>query len=189
MQLGNKINREVPPSMKTSYVVVFRALSWMVKLRGECDELFWIYKRLNNIYCTPRAGQWWRVSGKGGTVFVCVGHVMAGTTKTSSLSGVGRCNYSTAYISKNDLSHARRTFIIPFSALNTARYEIFIFGWTFPLVTICNKFGLSRTWRRFRTKNLFPACMDETYCNDRQSCTFVFLSRLVGVAGKLGMSS
>ena len=33
-------------------------------------------------------------------VFLCVGHAKEGTTKTSSLSGAGRRNYSIAFISK-----------------------------------------------------------------------------------------
>ena len=39
---------EVHSKMKTSYLIVFRALSRMVKVRGACDKLFWIYRRLNN---------------------------------------------------------------------------------------------------------------------------------------------
>ena len=34
--------------MITSYLVVFGALSRMVKVRGACDKPFWIYKRLDN---------------------------------------------------------------------------------------------------------------------------------------------
>ena len=44
---------EVHPKMITSYLVVFGALSRMVKVRGAYDKPFWIYKRL--IMHRPRA--------------------------------------------------------------------------------------------------------------------------------------
>ena len=46
------IKGEVHPKMITSYLVVFGALSRMVKVRGACDKLFWIYKQLSN-FATP----------------------------------------------------------------------------------------------------------------------------------------
>ena len=89
--------------MRTSYVVVFRALSRMVKVRGAYDKPFWIYKRLNN--CAVPAPASDDVLVVEEEVFLCVGHAKEATTKTSSLAGVwggggGRRNYSIAYISK-----------------------------------------------------------------------------------------
>ena len=40
---------EVHPKMKVSYMVVFGALSRMVKVRGACYKPFWVYKRLNKL--------------------------------------------------------------------------------------------------------------------------------------------
>ena len=42
------VKGEAHPKMITSYLVVFGALSRMVKARGACVKPFWIYKRLNN---------------------------------------------------------------------------------------------------------------------------------------------
>ena len=42
------VKGEVHPKMITSYLVVFGALSRMVKIGGAYDKPFWIYKRLNN---------------------------------------------------------------------------------------------------------------------------------------------
>ena len=44
------------PKMITSYLVVFGALSRMVKVRGACDKPFWIYKPLNNCAAPAPAG-------------------------------------------------------------------------------------------------------------------------------------
>ena len=44
-----EIKRELHPKMKVSYLVVFGALSRMVKVRGACDKPFWVYKRLNKL--------------------------------------------------------------------------------------------------------------------------------------------
>ena len=78
---------EVHPKMITSYLVVFGALSRMVKVRTACDEPFWIYKRLNN--CTTPAPD-------SGDVLVvaslaCHTHknTSSSTTKTSPLSSAG----------------------------------------------------------------------------------------------------
>ena len=38
-----KIKGEVHPKMKVSYLVEFGKLSLMVKVRGACDEPFWVY--------------------------------------------------------------------------------------------------------------------------------------------------
>ena len=48
-----RIKGEVHPKMITSNLVVFRALSRMVKVRGACEKPFRIYERLNN--CTAPA--------------------------------------------------------------------------------------------------------------------------------------
>ena len=41
--LGTFIKGEIHTKMKNSHLVVFGALSRMVKIRGACDELFWVY--------------------------------------------------------------------------------------------------------------------------------------------------
>ena len=102
---------EVHPKMITSYLLVFWALSRMVKVRGACDKPFWMYKRLNNCAApTPDSDDFLVVEEE---VFLCVGDAKEANTKTSSLSGV---------------SHAPRTFTIRLSAPNTMRYEVIIFG-------------------------------------------------------------
>ena len=40
---------EVHPKMKVSYLVEFGTLSRMVKVRGACDEPFWVYKQCNQL--------------------------------------------------------------------------------------------------------------------------------------------
>ena len=84
--------------MITSYLVVFGALSQMVKVRSACDKPFWIFKLLNN--CAAHAPDSDDVLVVEKEVFSCAGHAKEATTKTSSLSGAGRRNYSIAYISK-----------------------------------------------------------------------------------------
>ena len=39
---------EVHPKIKKSCLIVFKALSRMVKVRGPCDKPFWINKQVNN---------------------------------------------------------------------------------------------------------------------------------------------
>ena len=46
----------VVAAQKVSYLVVFGALSRMVKVRGACDKPFWVCKRLNKLR-RPRAGK------------------------------------------------------------------------------------------------------------------------------------
>ena len=55
--------------------------------------------------------------------FLCVGHAKEATTKTSSLSGTGRRNYSIVYLSKT----AYRIHLGP-SPFDTTRYEVIILG-------------------------------------------------------------
>ena len=69
-----------------------------MKVRGTYDKLFWIYKRLNNSAAPAPASDDVLVVEE--EVFLCAGHAKEATTKTSSLAGAGRCNYSIAYISK-----------------------------------------------------------------------------------------
>ena len=47
---------EVHTKMKVSYLVVFGALSRMVKVRGACDKPLWVCKRLSKLR-RPRAGK------------------------------------------------------------------------------------------------------------------------------------
>ena len=76
--------------MITSYLVVFGALSGMVKVRGACDKPFWIYKRLNNYPPPPPpAPDSDHVLVVEEEAFLCVGHAKEATTETSSLSGAG----------------------------------------------------------------------------------------------------
>ena len=84
--------------MITSYLVVFGALSRLVKVRGAYDKSFWIYKRLNNCAAPVPASDDVLVVEE--EVFLCAGCAKEATTKTSSLSCTGWCNYSMAYISK-----------------------------------------------------------------------------------------
>ena len=108
---------EVHPNMDISHIIVFGALRQMVKIRGACDKLFWIYMRLNNCAApVPGSGSVLVVEEE---VFLCVGHAMAATTKTQL--------FNRLYI-QNGLSHTPRTFTIRLSALTTTRYEVFIFG-------------------------------------------------------------
>ena len=81
---------EVHPKTITSYLVVFGALSRMVKVRGAYDKPFWIYKRLNN--CAPPPPPPGPASDDVlvvEEVFLCVGHAKEATTKTSLLAGAG----------------------------------------------------------------------------------------------------
>ena len=52
VKISKRIKGEFHPKMKTSYLVVFGALSRMVKVRSACNKPFWTYKRLNN-YAAP----------------------------------------------------------------------------------------------------------------------------------------
>ena len=72
----------------------------MVKVQGVCDKPFWINKRLNNCAApAPDSDDVLVVAS-----LACPTHKNASssrsTTKTSSLSGTGRRNYSIASISK-----------------------------------------------------------------------------------------
>ena len=89
---------EVHPKIITSYLVVFMALSRMVKVRSACDKPFWIYKRLDNCAAPAPASDDVLVVAS----LACPAHenTSSSTTKTSSLASVGRHNCSIAYISK-----------------------------------------------------------------------------------------
>ena len=77
---------EVHSKMITSYLV-FGALSQMVKIRGACDKPFWIYKRLD--ICAALEPNCDAISVVAS--LACPAHKSASsTTKTLSLSGVGR---------------------------------------------------------------------------------------------------
>ena len=84
-QIGAK--GEVHPKIITSYLVVFGALSQMVKIQGACNKPLWIYKRLNN--CAASAPDSDDVLVIEEEVFLCAAHAKEATTKTSSLSGAG----------------------------------------------------------------------------------------------------
>ena len=73
--------------MITSYLVVFGALSRIVKVRDACDKPFRIYKRLNN--CATPAPESDDVLVVEEEVSLCAGHAKEATTKTSSHSGAG----------------------------------------------------------------------------------------------------
>ena len=64
--------------MITSFLVVFGALSRMVKVRGACDKPFWIYKLLNN--CAAPAPDSGDVLVIEEETFLCVGHAKEATT-------------------------------------------------------------------------------------------------------------
>ena len=69
-----------------------------MKVRGACNKPFWIYKRLNNCAApAPDSDDVLVIAS-----LACLAHKNASssTTKTSSLAGAGRRNYSIAYISK-----------------------------------------------------------------------------------------
>ena len=117
---------EAHPKMITSYLVVFGALSRMVKVRDAYDKLFWIYKRLNN--CAAPAPASDDVLVVEEEVFLCAGHAKEATTKTSSLAGAGAEQLFNRLYIQNSLSYAPRTFTIRLSAPNTTRYEVIIFG-------------------------------------------------------------
>ena len=107
---------------------------WVERWRSEVHavlKLFCIYKRLNNC-AAPAQGQWWRFSGRGGSLLY-VGHATAATTKTSSLSDAGAAQLFSRLYMQNGVSHASRTFNIRLGDPNTMRYEVFIFGWTCPI--------------------------------------------------------
>ena len=73
--------------MITSYLVVFGALSRMVKVRGACEKPFWIYKRLNNCAApAPDSDDILVVAS-----LACPAHknTSSSTTKTSSPAGAG----------------------------------------------------------------------------------------------------
>ena len=112
--------------MMTSYLVVFGALSRILKVRGACDKPFWIYKRLNNCAAPAPDSDDVLVVEKG--VFLCVEHAKEATTKTSSLSGAGAAQLFNRLYIQNGLSHAPRTFNIRLSTPNTTRYEVIILG-------------------------------------------------------------
>ena len=112
--------------MITSYLVVFGALSRMVKVRGACDKPFWIYKRLNN--CGAPAPDSDDVLVVEEEVFLCVGHAKEATTKTLSQSGAGPAQLFNRLFMQDGLSHAPRTFTIRLNTMNTTRYEVIIFG-------------------------------------------------------------
>ena len=73
--------------MITSYLVVFGALSQMVKVRGACDEPFWIYKRQNN--CAAPAPDCDDVLVVASLACPAHKNASSSTTKTSSLFGAG----------------------------------------------------------------------------------------------------
>ena len=108
--------------MITSYLVVFGALSRIVKFRGACDKPFRIYKWLNSCATpAPDSDDVLVVAS-----LACPAHKIASssTTKTSSLSSAGAAqSFNRLYI-QNGLSHAPRTFTIWLSATNTTRYEL-----------------------------------------------------------------
>ena len=84
--LGRKkhVKGEVHPKMITSYLVMFGALSRMVRVRGAYDKPLWIYKRLNNCAAPAPASDDVLVIEE--EVFLCAGHAKEATTKTSSSS-------------------------------------------------------------------------------------------------------
>ena len=119
----------------TSYLVVFGALSRMVKVQGACDTPFWICKRLNNCAApTAHAGQWWRFSGCFLGMAPGPAHKNASSKlplplKRHHCPARGRRNYSIAYMSKTAYRmHAPRTFTIRLRAPNTTRYEVSFLG-------------------------------------------------------------
>ena len=117
---------EVHSKMVTSYLVVFGALSRMVKVRGACDRPFWIYKRLNNYAVpTPASDD---VLVEEEEVFLCAGHAKEATTNASSLAGAGAAQIFNCLYIQNGLSRAPRTFTIRLNAPNTTKYEVIIFG-------------------------------------------------------------
>ena len=120
------VKGEVHPKMITSYLVVFGAVSRMVKVRGACDKPFWIYKRLND--CAAPAPYSDDVLVVEEEAFLCAGHAKEATTKTSSLSGAGAAQLFNRLYIQNGLSHALRTFTIRLSALNNTIYEVIILG-------------------------------------------------------------
>ena len=117
---------EVHPKMITSYLVVFGALSRMVKVRGAYDKPFSIYKRLNN--CAAPAPASDDVLVVEEEVFLCAGHAKEATTKTPSLACVGAAQLFNRLYILNGLLHAPWTFTIRLSAPNTTIYEVIIFG-------------------------------------------------------------
>ena len=97
--------------MITSYIVVFGALSRMVKVRGAYDKRFWIYKRLNNCAAPAPASDDVLVV----TSLACPAHknTSSSTTKTSSLAGAAAGQlFNRLYIQKrliactSDLHHS-----------------------------------------------------------------------------------
>ena len=118
---------EVHPKVITSYLVVFGALSRMVKVRGgACDKPFWIYKPLNSCTAPAPASDDVLVVAS----LACPAHknTSSSSTKTSSLAGAGAAQLFNHLCIQNGLSYAPRTFTNRLSALNTTRYEVIIFG-------------------------------------------------------------
>ena len=74
---NNSIKGGVHPKMITSYIVVFGALSRLVKVRSACDKPFWIYQRLNN--CAAPAPDSDDVLVVEEDVFLCAGHAKEAT--------------------------------------------------------------------------------------------------------------
>ena len=110
--------------MITSYLVVFGALSRMVKVQGACAKPFWIYRRLNN--CATPAPDSDDVLVAEEEACLCAGHAKEATTKTSSLSSAGAAQLFNRLYIQNGLSHAPWTFTTRLSAPNTTRYEVII---------------------------------------------------------------
>ena len=128
----NSFKGEVHPKIITSYLVVFGALSRMVKVWGACGKPFWIYKRLNNCAApTPDSDNVSVVAS-----LACPAHknTASSTTKTSSLfgggGGGGTAQLFNRLFIQNGFSHAPQTFTIRLSAPNTTKYEVIIFEWT-----------------------------------------------------------
>ena len=96
--------------MITSYLVVFGALSRMVKVRGAYNKPFGIYKRLNN--CATPAPASDDVLVVEEEVLLCAGHAKEATTKTSPLAGAEAAQLFNGLYIQNGLSHVPRTFTI-----------------------------------------------------------------------------
>ena len=84
--------------MITSYLIVFGALSRMVKVRGACDKPLWIYERLNN--CTAPTLDSDDVLVVEEEAFYVRGMPRKLLLNCHHCLAWGRRNYSTAYISK-----------------------------------------------------------------------------------------
>ena len=84
--------------MITSYIVVFGALSRMVKVRDPYDKSFWIYKRLYNCAAPAPASDDVLVAEE--EVFYVQGMPRKLPLKRHNWPARGRRNYSIAHISK-----------------------------------------------------------------------------------------